>query len=289
MIDSIIKKGVFHRSMPQDYAVAVDIGTTKHPLPFIAIADGCSAGQHSELGAMILTRAALAVAKYYRDRLGLEYLGTGVAIQNSMLEDVKHRASQVAQELKLELDDMIATLRVAFVYENILYTIETGDGYNFFIHNDGKFIAHQHEYEINAPFYLAYDMFDKIKEYDGIGVNLLDTLYTNNTQDPALVLPSHTRFSQQISLDSIPTIDYFGLATDGIASYMMNDGSNLAVKPEAIVGQLAQIKQPAGEFLVRRFQKMDKELTEKGFVNQDDVGVAMINLLCYRATREANK
>ena len=286
MVDSIIKKGAFHRSMPQDYAVAEDIGTTENPLPFIAIADGCSAGRNSEIGAMILCRAALATANYFRDRLGPDNLDLGEQIHLMLFDEVKRRAEAAAGSLKLELNDMIATLKVAFISNNILYISESGDGFHFIVYNDGKFIMHQHEYDINAPYYLAYEFFNRIADYDSIGLNHLnDTAYTSvDAAHRTTVLPAHARIFQKIPLDNIPFVDYFGLATDGIASYMMEDGSGLAVKPEAIVNQLTQIKIPAGEFLVRRFQKMDRELESKGFINQDDVGVCMISLYTYRET-----
>jgi serine/threonine protein phosphatase PrpC len=288
MIDSIVKKGAFHRSMPQDYVVAEDLGTAKQPFPFIAVADGCSAGQHSEIGAMILARAALATAKYYRDRLGLNHHNFGTLLQETMLDDVARRSRLAAEELKLELDDMIATLRIAYVYDSIIYTIETGDGYHFIVHTDGQFDMFEYDYEINAPYYLAYEMYNKVREYDGIGVNhLRERIYKPAFgEDTLIIRPSKDVLHQQFFINDV---DYFGLATDGIASYMMEDGSGVAVKPEAIVSQLSQIKVPAGEFLVRRFQKMDRELESKGFKNMDDCGIAMISVFTYKATLEANK
>ena len=80
---------------------------------------------------------------------------------------------------------------------------------------------------------------------------------------------------------------YVGVASDGLESYVRN--SIDVIDPKDVIRELAAIKNPAGEFLVRRFQKMDKEYTAQGFENQDDIAVALINVDCYRATIEANK
>jgi hypothetical protein len=269
----------------------VDLGTAKQPFPFIAVADGCSAGKNSELGAMILARAALASVKYHIDRRGLNAPGLGMVIQDLLEGDVIARAKEAAGQLKLELDDMIATLRVAFLFDGVIYTMESGDGYHFFVQGE-HFDMDRYEYEINAPFYLAYKMYGKIAEYDGIGLNhLVQTHYDSKdpTKNFSGTFDSHHIVMQQYALEFYPNAMYFGLATDGLGTYMKEDGSNLAVKPEMIVSQLSQIKVPAGEFLVRRFQKMDAELVKAGFENQDDVGIACISLLTYKATLEANK
>ena len=294
MIDSIVKKGAFHKSMPQDYVVAEDLGTAKQPFPFIAVADGCSAGQHSEIGAMILARAALASVKYHIDRIGLGAPGLGIVIQSNLEEDVTVRAGEAAGQLKLELDDMIATLRVAFLFEGVIYTVEMGDGYHFLIHGDEfhSFDMDRYEYEINAPFYLAYKMFEKVREYDGIGVNHLIQMHSDSRdikKNFTGTFDSHHVVTQQIVLDFYPDMMYYGLATDGLGTYMKEDGSNLAVKPEIIISQLSEIKVPTGEFLGRRFQKMDRELESKGFKNMDDCGIAMISVFTYKATLEANR
>lgn len=290
MIDSIVKKGAFHRSMPQDYVVAEDLGTAKQPFPFIAVADGCSAGLHSEIGAMIFARAALASVKYHIDRLGLDTPGLGMMIQDTLEGDILARAKEAAGQLKLELDDMIATLRVAFLFDGIIYTMESGDGYNFFVQGE-DFDMDRYEYEINAPFYLAYKMFGKVREYDGIGINhLVQTHYDskNPIKNFVSTFDSHHIFMQQHALEFYPNATYFGLATDGLGTYMRDDGSNLVVKPEIIVAQLSQIKIPAGAFFVRRFQKMDAELTSKGFVNQDDIGIACVSIHNYKETLKHN-
>ena len=286
MIDSIVKKGAFHRSMPQDYVVAEDIGTSKRPMPFIALADGCSAGRHSEIGAMLITRAALAVAKDYY-RLSSK---CGPELQNFLLTEINLRLKEAVKQLDLELDDMIATLRVMYVVDEVLYTLGHGDGFDLFISADGTAQFDEYFYEINAPYYPAYTLFDKVAEYVGIGPNKLHqnrcTTYQVDDTFGALHDFSPTHIEMRIiPLDQFKPI-YVGVASDGLDTYTRG---NEGIKAKEIIKRLAQIKNPAGEFLVRRFQKMNDELKSQGYMHQDDIGIALINLDCYRATLEANK
>jgi len=291
MIDSIVKKGAFHRSMPQDYVVAEDLGTAHRPFPFIALADGCSAGQHSEIGAMLITRAAKAVAKDYYANCS----AAGHDLKDLLLTEIQLRLKKAVKELDLELDDMIATLRVAYILDNKMYMIGQGDGFDLFIFKDGHAQFDQYEYLYNAPFYPAYDVFNCRINYEMIGGSLhANKLHLNRdeTNSPGLIgttLVWPCTHVSDVTIDSqdLESIQYIGVASDGLSSYVRNNTDVIPAKD--VITSLAAIKNPAGEFLVRRFQKMDKEYTAQGFENQDDVSVALINVECYRATVEANK
>lgn len=290
MIDSIVKKGAFHRSMPQDYVVAEDLGTAHRPFPFIALADGCSAGRHSEIGAMLITRAARAVAKDYYANCS----AAGHDLKDLLLTEIQLRLKKAVKELDLELDDMIATLRVAYILDNKMYMIGQGDGFDLFIFEDGTAQYHQYEYLYNAPFYSAYDVFDCRINYEMIGGHLhANKLFVNKntTASQELVGTSQefpcTHVSQSVeSIEELFKPIYIGVASDGLSSYVRNNTDVIPAKD--VITSLAAIKNPAGEFLVRRFQKMDKEYMAQGFENQDDVSVALINIPCYLATVEAN-
>lgn len=281
MIDAVTKKGIYHRSMPQDYVIAEDLGTASEPLPFIAVADGCSAGRFSERGAMILCCAAKrAIAPYL------------LSDPETLLHKIIQYAGEAADALGLGLDDMIATLRLAYVYQDTLYTIETGDGFSFQIFYDGRFAYQQYEYEINAPFYLAYKIFNQVDEYRSIGRGNNQLIVTKGNSFEAghhiEKLPSTEIIYKKIEHISEMQAKFYGLATDGLSSYL-NEGSGSSVPAIEVIRRLSDIKVPAGEFLVRRFQKLDKELTNAAFENHDDIGIAMINLDCYRETIKRNK
>lgn len=290
MIDSIVKKGIFHRSVPQDYVVAEDLGTAQRPFPFIALSDGCSAGQHSEVGAVVVTRAAKAIAKSYYERQE----DAGSQLFEYLLSELQGRLIEAIKILGLELDDLIATLRVAYILDGKLYMIGQGDGFDLFILGDGTAQFDQYEYLINAPFYPAYDAFHCRLGYEMIGGRLgANSLNLNRdtTTQPDLTGAIHTFPCTYISKMSADLADfkpmYVGVASDGLGSYVRNNTD--IIPPKDVITSLAAIKNPAGEFLVRRFQKMDKEYTAQGFENQDDIAVALINVDCYRETVERNK
>lgn len=290
MIDSVVKKGILHRSMPQDYAVAVDLGTAKRPFPFIAVADGCSAGRHSEIGAIILCRAAMAEAKrWLLDYDGDTPYSLGEVIQNNMTSALISRTKYTIKQLDLELDDMIATIRIMYVLDGVIYNYSQGDGYDFFIAPDTTVQFDEYYYRSNAPYYPAYTMFNKVAEYANIASNsfILNKDTTAKMDDISGVV--YDKLSPTtIIMSSRPIGDllFVGVASDGLDSYTKGDQGLVAKK---VLHQLAQIKNPVGEFLVRRFQKMDRELESEGFINQDDISIACINLDCYRSTLEANK
>jgi len=136
-------------------------------------------------------------------------------------------------------------------------------------------------------------MFDCRRDYELIGghVNANTLKLNKNTTRPDddgtfHEFPSTTCTRSVLDIDE-EQLMYVGVASDGLESYVRN--SIDVIDPKDVIRELAAIKNPAGEFLVRRFQKMDKEYTAQGFENQDDIAVALINVDCYRATIEANK
>lgn len=290
MIDSIVKRGAFHRSFPQDYVVAADLGTTKRPFPFIALADGCSAGQHSEIGAMIITQAARAIAlDYYKN-----CSNAGRDLHEYLLTELMLRLKKTVDALDLSLDDMIATLRVMYILDNKIYTLGHGDGFDLYILENGAVQFDQYKYDLNAPYYFAYEVFNNRADFEMMGgsksANRL-VLNRDVTTTPGGIGAIHEFTSIHVSkfVESLEGFRpmFVGVASDGLESYVRGDADRLPAKE--VLKALGAIKNPMGEFLARRFQKMDKEYTSQGFENQDDIAVAMINVDCYRATLESNK
>lgn len=278
MLDSVVKKGIYHRAIPQDYIVTDIIHTKDNIIPFIAIADGCSAGVNTEVGAMILTQAALAVIKEHKDL-------PGKTLQSNILSWIQIKVKRVISDLNLSFENMLATLRIVYIVDNVVYTISTGDGFNFIIYNDKNYDLCQYEYETNAPYYLAYDMYNLIKEYDAINA---ESLVEKETTSRLTLISTRYHTSKTHIYSEYPLNDnhaYIGVATDGLASYARKESANDVIFPDNIVNQLSQIKVSTGEFLVRRFQKMDKELETKGYINYDDIGIAMISISEYKKAK----
>jgi hypothetical protein len=275
MIDYIVKKGILHRTFPEDYAMAEEILFNNEVIPFIVVSDGCSGGNRTEIGSMLLCQTALTEFKFLLNIFPDSPHFTEVLFQN-----ITQSLKETVENLKLPWETMIATLRVAFIREGIIYTIEAGDGYQLGI-KEGKTYYQKFEYELNAPFYPAYIVYNHQEEYKKNFPNnslLVDISGASNT----LRVPMDTVFYNEY-----PAKDFscFGMASDGLASYLRTANGDKFSDVDLIT-QLTDIKGFQGQFMVRRFQKIDKELTKQGFENYDDISVAVLDV---NACLERNK
>jgi hypothetical protein len=276
MVDCIVKKGAYHRSYPEDYALAEEVSIGGRDVPLIIVCDGCSGGYHTEVGAMIqATAAKMEFLRQLRDSPNGD-----APDSRKLFQAILERIYSVTDELGLPWEQMIATLRMAWIIDEVIYTIEAGDGYQIGKKADVPGIGTplapyytKYEYEQNAPYYPAYIAFGREKEYkESFEHNPLQV--TSSDLDRTLTTASNTVFHNEYPAKDFK---FFGMATDGLASYRLAD--NTQISDLEVVKNLTAFKGEAiGEFLVRRFQKYDKELISQGADNYDDVSIALISV-----------
>ncbi len=291
MIDYILKQKP-KALICQDY-VAADVfmlGYGNHiPVPFIVVTDGCTGGIRTEMGSQLLCQIAKTETEKYLEELLIEEAKPVSEIQLPvLLRLIKEKLSAAQNLLKLSTDQLLATMQILFIIKGRLYSIRSGDGVAFAFYEDGSFSGSIIEYTPNMPNYLAYrndpmlsaqlthqvDAGGCWKTIEDFQVKK-DEAYVEGDEANIHRLNYFDVTFVDVPLD--PKAKYIGLASDGIGAYY-NESLGETIPVTEFLSNLSQIKNPEGNFLVRRFQKMDKLFQSKGFENGDDVGIAIIDL-----------
>jgi hypothetical protein len=277
MVDNIVKRGSLHRAYPEDYSLAEEVGYKQETIPFIVVADGCSGGAHTEVGAMIVCHAARAA--FLRLLREEDQDGSWVDgyFQKELFNRVLTSIKTTADELIIPWNTMIATLRMAWVRDEKIYTIEAGDGYQLGVKQDsvgrtGTYFV-KYEYAQNAPFYPAYIAFDQVRSYETIDNNDLTVTVSGAQTD--VKVPSTTIF---YNVYDAKDFVYFGMASDGLGTYRKRDFAPEVYPDTKVLEALTDFKNSTGTFMVRRFQRFDAEMLKDNFDSYDDISVAMINV-----------
>jgi hypothetical protein len=257
--------------------------------PYIVVADGCSSAKNSDFGARILVRSCeLAINDYILSNRD----GLLAGIHSHTIEQmILLRLRVILEALELSNASVLATLMFAFVYNNVLYLYSRGDGtisIRFTRKDTGvSYIQTCHYlYASGAPYYLAYELdandiamyhkryaqaFTEIK-YIGSGLNNPFTEMITSTYKY-----DYSVF-ESIALDEI-ILDHIILSSDGLDSYRRNKSMTPSFSPETIdyqsvIARVKGFKNPVGEFVTRRVQKMETENIKMGIEHYDDVSVA---------------
>jgi hypothetical protein len=69
-------------------------------------------------------------------------------------------------------------------------------------------------------------------------------------------------------------LEYFGLSTDGLGSFVSNVGQQIPI--ESVMGEALNFKSFVGSFVQRRIGRMVKDYRNQGVLNGDDISVAMM-------------
>jgi len=69
-------------------------------------------------------------------------------------------------------------------------------------------------------------------------------------------------------------LEYFGLSTDGLGSFVSNAGQQISVEP--VLSEALNFKSFVGAFVQRRIGRMVKDYRNQGILNGDDISVAMM-------------
>lgn len=245
----------------QDYATA---GTLPSGLAWGIIADGCSTGQETDLGARAWALAAREVLKIFQD-----FDATAEELQHLILETAAPMLSM------LEFADGFATLGVLQAQDKRVRATVFGDGALIARHFDGSITFVNLSYTENAPFYLNYlrkpERAEAWREHyagqlrrvitqrlDATGA-LVDLKVTEESGE--------TPWVWQANVDA-DDLELVMLATDGATDC----GDGLL----ATIAQFAAVKISAGEFIKRRVAKLAREWQKSGHMPADDLAIAAI-------------
>lgn len=249
------------------------VGQGWRPLPYLILADGCSAAPDSDLGARLLVLNArrllprFALKAYNRAERTARHWSLG--------RRIIRRAARQVRDLGVDTAVLDATLLIAWCDGESIHGHLYGDGCIATRQADGEVRAIQIEYAENAPFYLSY---------------LLDAkrcaLYREAVGDSSIAQSVH-EFSEasstvrQAAFDApivfsfpLTTFPRVAVATDGLHS-LMNVETGKRVQTLEVARQLLDFPNVEAGFVKRQIRNVLVEYGEQRIFNLDDIGMGV--------------
>jgi hypothetical protein len=258
-------------------------------MAYTVVSDGCSSSKNSDVGARLLSHIAKGVLYYLKDRNFIcspEFYPLFKELTIKKCLEVKH-------SLGLPFSVFDATLLISVVLDGQVLCHGWGDGYFIFVTKEDSKMIIESKYESNAPYYLSYEMDGERKkaytEQYGDSKNTINT-YEITPEGQSSAFKSEI----YLSTDNRPFCANFfttffksiTATSDGIDTYEDNpkydliEGSSGHKKYSAIdmIPSIVGYKGTAGEFVVRRMQRLKNDMTKINRVHFDDISCATITL-----------
>ena len=241
------------------------------PVPYVILADGCSAVPDTDLGARLLALNARRLLPQFARAVADQHQR---AIQHERLgERIVRRAARQTRDLGLDTAVLDATLLVAWCHGETVYAHFYGDGCIAARRADGTVIAIEIEYAENAPYYLSYRL-DPERE----------ALYQAAIGDPATAQRVHCWSKTGVTIRrepfDAPILFHFDLAefprvmvaTDGLHS-LVNVATRERLDSLTVARELLDFHHFEGPFVQRRLRELLAEYRQQRVLNLDDIGV----------------
>jgi hypothetical protein len=231
------------------------------PVPLLVICDGCSASEHSDLGARLL---ALATQHFFQ-----QHVTTTPPDYHHLGHAVIQQAAEVASQLSTGTEVLDATLMVCFLIGEHIYVYVYGDGVILTRNIAGQIHWQEIEFCHNAPYYLSYWLSEERRaEYAHYSSKPLSLIHSTTGQTEILSYDSPLVF--KFSLDDYPTV---AIASDGIKQfYRVTPGEMLKI--QEVAENVLNFKILEGEFIKRRLLRALQNYAKEGIVPADDFSLA---------------
>jgi len=248
----------------QDYALS---GTMPDGLHFGIVADGCSNGGHTDIGARLTALA-------FKQAL------TGGAM-DSLIDRAQVHLDTMRRALQLETNDMLATGLLAVANNSgHVSAVILGDGVMVEQSTSGVLTAHRYSWSDNAPYYLAYATAHQA-EFLSREPTLTHERWTihgpDNWQRTHTITESaFLAVRRGITWSYEPPHGPWNLLAVGIFS----DGvEHITDVPwQQVVWELMAFKSPRGQFVTRRMNRFLTDMKSCGHSPLDDISMAVITL-----------
>lgn len=254
---------------------------------FAVVADGCSSGGQTDVGARILVLAAAQAIRQQRvrNRSVGDLVVPVAASQNLTLFSVR-------DALGLTQGDLLATSAVAYLSPEGGFVHLQGDGVVARKYRDGRLVASRYEWAENTPYYPAYALDERVfiqthgGNLDAECATHQQAYFVPNegfTLSPAngLTLRDGLRgFTTHFDAASVEELEYIAVFTDGVTQFKNREWTD-------VVHDLLTIPTSKGEFMKRRLGHLIRIAQKSGEVPMDDVGVAVIRIEQIPETEEA--
>lgn len=233
-----------HHFICEDYAQSAWLDNT----PVIALSDGCSSEQNTDIGSRVLTYAALAVMK--------EIIDTDFT-HKELGDKIIKKAIGVVKEMEIESSCLHATLMLAYEKNNNVCVHMWGDG--TIVHNDTPTTV---VFKSNAPHYLYYELNDNLANF---ALANQEQIYVSETEED--IDPQNLYF--EFPVEDTDTLLLF---SDGVDTF---SHGGWIPKEDLLPDMLAFPNRHEG-FLVRRINKLMKKKKSEydTFYHSDDFSVA---------------
>jgi hypothetical protein len=291
--DSYFGIGYSHK-ICEDYALSGVVDGCGYAI----VSDGCSSSKESDVGARLLAHVARDAILYLNKRKLLEdEVFIKEAFKTTFEEIILKKCLEVKDTLRFTCDIFDATLLVAiYVPDRYIVLFSYGDGYFLFKKIDGNINVVKLEFESGAPYYLSYEMsHDKKRAYE---LQYGSYAFTK-TVEQDIVTGKGMSFFNRVRcvtpmchscysvLDDYAQYSTVVLASDGIGTFQDDPRAPIPLgKPERqkyalyeIVPELIAYKNPVGEFVTRRMNRINQDHAKSGIVHVDDISFASLSIV----------
>jgi hypothetical protein len=245
----------------------------QQPVPYVIVADGCSAAEDVDVGARLMVLHARQALPAFAQAAASTDDGAAWAVQHWQLgRQVAGRSIRQAASLGLSDAAVDVTLLIAFVVGDYVRVHVYGDGCLIGRRQDGSLRVIQIEFAHNAPYYLSY-LEDRERQ----------RLYADLMEDqkaPQQVrwIDGQTQTKETRPYDA-PGIFAFPLsefplvaiATDGLSSFL-NVTNRELVDLAASAGEFMKFGNLNGDFVKRRLRRTLNDYAKQHIFNIDDIG-----------------
>jgi len=272
----------------QDYALHGSIPGMEYAI----VADGCSGAPFSEIGAQILCHAA----KY---QIALSY-STGLfkecsagTLSSILGNSIFKRICEISTSYPISRKALEATLFIAVKTEDAKFVFGWGDGVVIYQYKDESGlhkIVCDIDYPANAPFYLACNPEEYLKNLQSRGYDDPKVLYTqyhieddgsfsseikNYPVDKPYSWKSMAPYmSEEGGLTEEVDIVSISVCTDGIKSFQ--DEKKSPIQLMEMLPEVVGYKTTDGEFVKKRMFFLKRKAKKNNWLHSDDLGCGTI-------------
>lgn len=272
----------------QDFALS---GLLEGGASYAIIADGCSSGRHTGMGAQVLT---FATARAINQQWVIAGKSSGDRVPQEISLHREIQVEGVKSALGLKYEDMLATCVYAFLSPAGGFIHVHGDGVLAYKMRSGEIVMTRYDWNGNAPAYPVYAS-DNYKNYiqsqggDPSAKLLISQTHgiksdgnrTDVRQEEYALGNSVQGITQHFSMEELQNIEYLAVFSDGVTQVEN-------IEWQDVVQKLLSFKTTKGEFVKRRliFAMREAEQTGKGPI--DDVACAVVKVSLPQPTQPEN-
>lgn len=243
----------------------------------IVVADGCSSGKETDMGARVITFSTISVAKSVVSSVGS--IGT---IQEEIRKGSQELRNKTATILSLHESDLLATRVYALYDKRKVFAAVEGDGVIAWKNKENHVFMLRYDWAENTPCYPSYgaDNFALFKEIQGSLKNQgLTEAYWKWSIESGFELICERLLSideavagvtKLFSESEVNNLSFLLVASDGVTQVDEVDWKEVVV-------EILSFKSVTGQFLKRRLIRMHKEWMKKSVKPLDDIAVACIS------------